>query len=356
MKELICNLHIHSTYSDGQGKYADILKAAAQTGVDVVILTDHNVLVKGVEGTYEFFDRKVLLLTGEEIHDQARDPQKNHLLVFGANKELATFASDPQELINEVNRSGGISFLAHPYEFALPLFHEDDISWVDWQVDGFTGLELWNGLSELKTVSQSISGLIKNAFFPESMAEGPLKLTLERWDQLLTARKHVHVVGGADAHNLKVHIGLFKFIIFPYTFHFSAINNHLLVNQDLSGDLAKDERIIYQALKNGASFIGYDLPASTKGFSFTIINGETEASLGEEICIKNGATVQIKLPQKAEIRLICDGDLVYTSKDNQVMAFPISKPGAYRVEVYLQYLGKRRGWIFSNPIYVTKGN
>ena len=44
--------------------------------------------------------RKVLMLIGEEIHDQDRDPQKNHLLVFGAEKELATFADDPQILIN----------------------------------------------------------------------------------------------------------------------------------------------------------------------------------------------------------------------------------------------------------------
>ena len=29
-----------------------------------------------------------------------------------------------------------------------------------------------------------------------------------------------------------------------------------------------------------------------------------------------------------------------------------TEAGVYRVEVYRRYLGKRRGWIYSNPIYV----
>ena len=29
-----------------------------------------------------------------------------------------------------------------------------------------------------------------------------------------------------------------------------------------------------------------------------------------------------------------------------------TEPGVYRVEVYIPYRGKRRAWIFSNPIYI----
>ena len=69
MKELICNLHIHSTYSDGTGKYEDIAYAAIRKGVDVVIITDHNVLVKGVDRYFERDGKKTLLLTsGGRIH------------------------------------------------------------------------------------------------------------------------------------------------------------------------------------------------------------------------------------------------------------------------------------------------
>ena len=108
MHEIIVNLHMHTRYSDGGGSHQDIAEAALKCGLDAVIVTDHNVLVSGFEGYIKDGKRKVLMLIGQEIHDQDRDPQKNHLLVFGAEKELATFADDPQMLINAVREIGRI--------------------------------------------------------------------------------------------------------------------------------------------------------------------------------------------------------------------------------------------------------
>jgi predicted metal-dependent phosphoesterase TrpH len=80
--EYVGNLHTHTRYSDGHGSHEDIALAAIEAGLDFVIVTDHNVWVEGMDG-YRYLDRqRVLLLTGEEIHDQAREPQKNHLLVY----------------------------------------------------------------------------------------------------------------------------------------------------------------------------------------------------------------------------------------------------------------------------------
>ena len=110
MHEIIVNLHMHTRYSDGSGSHQDIAEAALKCGLDAVIVTDHNVLVRGFEGYFKDGNKKVLMLIGEEIHDQDREPQKNHLLVFGAEKELATFAHDPQMLISAVRELGGLSF------------------------------------------------------------------------------------------------------------------------------------------------------------------------------------------------------------------------------------------------------
>jgi predicted metal-dependent phosphoesterase TrpH len=96
MHEIVVNLHMHTRYSDGSGTHKDIAHAAIQSGVEAVIVTDHNVLVQGVEGYYRVGSTRVLLLIGQEIHDQDRDPQKNHLLVFNANRDLASLADDPQ--------------------------------------------------------------------------------------------------------------------------------------------------------------------------------------------------------------------------------------------------------------------
>ena len=153
MHEIVVNLHMHTRYSDGTGTHKDIAEAAIKAGVEAVIVTDHNVLVQGLEGYYRVGRSRVLLLVGQEVHDQDRDPQKNHLLVFNANRDLSTLADDPQTLINGVVEAGGLSFIAHPRDPEAPAFNETDISWESWEVHGYTGIELWNGLSELKTVS-----------------------------------------------------------------------------------------------------------------------------------------------------------------------------------------------------------
>ena len=93
---------MHTPYSDGEASHAQIAQMALQSGLDFVVVTDHNVLVRGVEGYYGSEDSGyLLLLTGEEVHDQGRLPQVNHLLVYGTEREVAHCASDPQQLIDE---------------------------------------------------------------------------------------------------------------------------------------------------------------------------------------------------------------------------------------------------------------
>lgn len=353
MEEIVLNLHIHTRYSDGSGTHQSIAHAAIRAGIDVIITTDHNVLVSGVEDYFRDGKRKVLLLTGEEIHNPGRDPQKSHMLVFGVPRELASYASDPQNVINQVDQAGGLAFLAHPYEDALPLFHQTDISWDDWEIQGYTGIELWNGLSELKSVIHNTPEGLYRIFFPQSVALGPNKKTLKKWDELLSAGRRVVAVGGADAHALHVKIGPFQKIVFPYLYHFQAINNHVLIPQPLSGDVTEDRNLVLSALRAGHSYIGYDLPASTRGFRFTAQGTGITAIPGDWINVSNGVTFQVRIPGNAHCRLIRDGEVVQTWDNQEIRTFLIRQPGVYRVECYTRYWGKLRGWIFSNPIYVT---
>ncbi|MHC1741323.1 MAG: CehA/McbA family metallohydrolase [Anaerolineaceae bacterium] len=352
MKEITCNIHIHTTYSDGFGTYSSISAAAASANLDVIILTDHNIWVKGLEGYYTNAGRQVLVLTGEEVHNQNRLPQKNHLLVLGAEAEMATYAFDPQTLISTISKHGGLSFLAHPDEMNLPIVNEDDISWVDWNIDGFSGFELWNHFSELKTVSRSTFQLLLNVFFPNRIATSPAQATLDRWDHLLSEGKHLSVIGGADAHAQIHHLGPITKTIFPYFFHFSSINNHLLLPEPLSGDLLQDKAMVYRALGKGSSYIGYDKPASTYGFSFTISDENVTANLGESIVLTKDTMAHIHLPHPALVRLLNNGIEICHKTVSDQLTFPLIEPGAYRVECFINYLGKKRGWIYSNPIYV----
>ncbi len=352
MHEIIINLHMHTRYSDGYGTHADIALAASAAGLDAVIVTDHNVWVNGVAGYKKPGNRQVLLMVGEEIHDQTRTPQKNHLLVFGANRELATYAYDPQILLDAVARVNGLSFLAHPAEAAAPAVHEADITWVDWNVHGYTGLELWNGFSELKSLIKSRLHAIYYAYFPNRIAHAPPAEALRRWDELLSSGNRVVAIGGSDSHANHLSMGPLKRTIFPYEFHFRAINTHILLPQPLGTDAASDTNMILDALLNGHCYVGYDLPAPTRGFTFTARGLASSAIMGDELSSKGGVTIQIRLPAPAECILLKNGKPVRTWRHHDLCTFITSEPGVYRVEAYRQYLGRRRGWIFSNPVYV----
>ncbi len=352
MHEIVVNLHMHTRYSDGSGTHKDIAHAAIQTGLDAVIVTDHNVLVRGVEGYYRVGRRGVLLLVGQEVHDQDRDPQKNHLLIFNADRDLSALADDPQTLINGVREAGGLSFIAHPTDPEAPAFNETDISWVDWEVQNFTGIELWNGLSELKTVVPTKLHGLFYAYFPQFIGYRPILETLNRWDELLSRGRAVVAIGGSDAHAMHMSMGQLHRVIFPYKFHFKTVNTHVFIPEPLTGDVPTDKKMIYDALASGHCFVAYDLPAQTRGFTFKARGLERSAIMGDEIPVKGGVTLHAHVPKQADIHLLKDGKRIGVWKNSYACTFSVTEPGVYRVEVYRRYLGRSRGWIYSNPIYV----
>lgn len=357
MPEAVINLHMHTPYSDGTGSHAEIAAAAIRCGIDAVIVTDHNIYVEGMDGWRSNESGSALLLTAEEIHDRMRMPQKNHLLVIGAGRELTSYGARPQGLIDMAQQAGGLSIIAHPNDPALPAFGEADISWVDWSVRGFHGIELWNGFSELKRRIRNRLQAIFYAFFPRFYPQGPLPETLSLWDRLIAEREFpVVALGGSDAHALRMRLGPLSRVMYPYDFHFSAVNTHLQLDQELTrSNLAPDRDQIYRALRAGHAFIGYDLPASTRGFRFTAQHLGGSAIMGDQIPVGTGVTLQITLPKTAysRCRLLRDGEVIRDWKQNRfIYSYLTSQPGAYRVECLIDYLGKERGWIYSNPIYI----
>lgn len=352
MHEIVINLHMHTPYSDGHGTHQEIAQAALRAGLDAVIVTDHNVWVNGPDGYYGDDGRRVLLLVGEEIHDQARQPQKNHLLVFGAQRELAPLADDTQRLLDTVHKAGGLSFLAHPVDPPAPIFGEPDLSWESWEVRGYTGIELWNAMSEFKSLLKSKAHALFYALNPQRVAHGPFEKALRKWDALLAKGRPVVAIGGSDAHAFPSRLGPWRRVLFPYEFHFKAVNTHLFIPEPLSGDLTNDRRLVLEALRQGQAFIGYDLPAPTRGFRFTANGKDGTAWMGGGLPVGDGLTLQIRLPHRSECRLLKDGKVIKTWHKRETCTHITAEPGVYRVEVYREYLGRRRGWIFSNPIYV----
>lgn len=351
--EVASNLHMHTPYSDGEWYHAQIAEAALAAGLDLICVTDHNVWVDGPEHYYGSGDRKVLVLVGEEIHDAARQPQKNHLLAYNHRCELARLAPDPQRLIDGVTAAGGLSFLAHPFDGSVPLIGYDDISWVTWEVSGYTGLEIWNYMSDWARLLTSRSAALRYARNPELGLTGPAPATLAKWDDLTAAGQRVVGIGNADAHGTVYQMWGFTRCLFPYEFLFRQVNTHLLLPEPLSGDADRDRAAVMAALAAGHAFIGYDGLAPTRGFRFSASGDRGALSMGDETTNRGGLTLQITAPQPAALRLLHNGREV-ASREGQSLTHVIlaGETGAFRAEAYLPYKGRRRGWIYSNPIYV----
>lgn len=74
--------------------------------------------------------------------------------------------------------------------------------------------------------------------------------------------------------------------------------------------------------------------------------------MGGEVPWQQGIRMIVTCPRRALIIVRKDGRL-YAKFLGFSCLHELREPGVYRVEVFLTgKLGKRRAWIFSNPVYV----
>ncbi len=353
MIEIVANLHTHTIYSDGWTDHETIARDALRAGLDVVAVTDHNVWVDGLDGYRYENGRRVLLITGEEIHDPTRQPQKNHLLVYEARRELAPLAAEPAQLLEAVAQSGGLAFLAHPVDPGAPARPGTDLSWVDWEVEGYQGLEIWNYMTEFKSLLRSRLWAALYAYLPGWIARAPFPEALHRWDALIGQGRRLTAIGGADAHAFPGRLGPLRRTILPGPFLFRMVNTHALLDEPLRGELEEDRRRFFQALRQGRCFVGCDSPASSRGFHFQAQGHLGKAEMGDRLPVGLGVTFQIQTPRPATLGLLRNGVPVQHWSGAKAAVAVVTQPGAYRVEAHLVHHGALRGWIYSNPIYLT---
>jgi len=357
MYEYAGAIHIHSVYSDGTGKIEEIAKAAYDSDLDFIMMTDHNTIKPKEEG-YEKWLNNVMVIIGYEVNDMNN---KNHYLTFGLDEVIGTYQVlengelgcklPAKEYVKQIKEKGGIGFLAHPDEERNHLPQHPSYPWTE-ETEDYTGIEVWNHMSEW------IEGMDENNkldrfLHPLKSIIAPPARTLKRWDNT-AIKRHVTGIGGVDAHALKQNVlGFFEVEIFAYKVLFKSIRTHVLINKPLNKNsksgFEEDKQQLLNSLRNGKCFFSNYYHGNAKGFRFfaelkgIICNmGDTITSNGENVVLR------VLVPKECRIKLVHNGN-VTDEKNGMNATWDVKNSGVYRVECWLG----DKGWIFSNHIRVN---
>lgn len=348
MHELIGAIHIHSIFSDGSGEIPDIASAAGEVGLDFIMITDHNTM-RGLSEGYEKWYGETLVLIGCEINDKFN---QNHYLAFGIDEAFST-RMPAKEYVEKVKRAGGIGFLAHPHEKRNSMKEHPPYPWTAWDAEGFTGIEIWNHMSEWM---EGLTEQNKFNYFihPLKSILSPNPDSVRVWDKIALTRP-VTAIGGVDAHAHKVNLlGFFEVEVFPYKVLFKSVRTHILVKNDIKKHA--EERVvsnslkaeIYGALAAGSCYISNFYYGDAKGFRFFGSNDYKRIEMGSSTELSEGLFLHAEIPSEgAAVRFIRNGSIVFET-ESQISEYKVKDPGVYRVEVYKN----QHCWIFSNHIRI----
>ena len=346
-------IHVHSSLGGhSTGNFAELIAAAKANQLDFVIMTEHpqqdfNTAAMTLDGPFG----GVLFVKGNEVVTSNGD---RLLLIAGADTAGVPGSQTTEAVVAIQHAPGRLSIAAYPSESR------------SWQTSAVDGVEVYNLFTNTREANKLVlffDGLWSYGTYPELMFANFFSRpseNLSRWDEAISAgKRRLIATAGNDAHS---NIGLsvndasgkqwLGIKLDPYERSFRVVRTHVLIKKDQ----ALSRESLLEAIALGHCYVSFDIFGEAKGFSFTAAGAEQKI-LGDEIDFANGLSLKASAPLNSRFMLLRDGS-VSDQKSGTSADFPISAPGVYRVEVYLDSLPapiKGQPWIISNPIYVRPG-
>lgn len=333
-------IHMHTTESDGTLPIQDVIAIGRSAGLDFMLFTDHMTL-SNREAGHEGFYGDALVLVGYEHNDL---DDKNHYLMFDS-PQVYPADMTAREYVAAGARDGALGILAHPDEQRNPDGRYPPYPWLDWEVAGFDGIELWNQMSEWMERLTPYNR-VAMAFSPRKSMVAPTARILRKWDDINMTRKCAGIAG-VDAHAFPIKVGPFTIKIFPYKVHFRSLRTHILLPEPLSRDLDIARTQVYEAIRDCRIFGSNLRWGNAAGFEFIATQRDKKVTMGGELSGEGDSVIAVRLPVRRSIRLICNGEPLLETQSNR-LEYRVQNPGHYRVEVWK----KKRCWIFSNHIRI----
>lgn len=101
------NLHTHTTDSDGEMTYEEVIEKAKALGFDFIAITDHN-LISSTVSSFCPIEKRIFCIIGEEVTSS-----EGHILAIGIENPILQGLS-AKETIKMIHEQGGIAIIAHP--------------------------------------------------------------------------------------------------------------------------------------------------------------------------------------------------------------------------------------------------
>ena len=343
--------HIHTNRSDGTGSPDDVAAAAAQAGLQFVILTDHGDATRPPDPPR--YRDGVLVVDAVEISTTA-----GHLVALElTGPSPYPLAGEPGDVIEDVHRLGGWTIVAHPDS------PKADLRWRNWNVE-YDGIEWLNVDSEWRDeLASHLVGTFARYLIrpPETIAslfQRPVS-TLRRWDGAARTRA-VTGLAALDAHarlawrtspaGSASQEGTLPGIP-GYRQMFRTLSQAVILDHPFSGDPARDAGALLAAMRRGRTYSVVTAFAAPGRLVFTTnANDETVQTGDFAGPLGSPASFHARVNDNtARIVLLHNGTAAAASNRGQLDVTAPVTPGPYRVEVYRA--GKAMPWIVSNPIY-----
>ncbi|MGE5816327.1 MAG: CehA/McbA family metallohydrolase [Acidobacteriota bacterium] len=163
------DLHVHTEHSDGKHPVAEVAKLAVASGLDFIIVTDHNNTThrRDLAGI-----RAPLVLSGEEVTTPGGDAN-----VWGVGPDdwfdfrLMPGAPHLDDVVQGAHARGALFSINHPF------ISGDECAWTHAVPASLDALEVWNG------------------------PLGPQQEAVAMWEKLLQGGRHVTGVASSDWHH-----------------------------------------------------------------------------------------------------------------------------------------------------------
>lgn len=312
------DLHMHTVHSDGNWTIGELISSARNSGLDFIVITDHNTashheeinrLSKGL--------RQPLVLRGEEIttyggHTNAWG------LPTGTWIDFRTHPGDTariSQIAAAAHRAGAVISINHPFVLCGGCAWSYDAAARD-----FDAIEVWNG--------------------PWDFTDEP---AIKMWDKILQSGRHMTAVASSDSHRQDTPIGQ------PST-HIAAT--------------VLSQPALLSAIRQGHVYLTDGVAPLVVSFEAEVATGKSQRRwiAGDEIHLNAPGKIRFLFSIKATrsgatVSLISNGETVRNFPANQtgerqVIEIECERDSYFRIEVRD---ATKAMLALTNPIYVRIG-